>query len=39
LQIFEDFCLNDRSDCRACRFPGLVGKWGEGPESENVIGD
>ena len=29
LQIFEDFCLNDRSDCRACRFPGLIGKWGE----------
>ena len=28
LQIFEDFCLNDRSDCRACRFPGLIGKWG-----------
>jgi hypothetical protein len=28
LQIFEDFCLNDRSDCRACRFPGLVQKWG-----------
>jgi hypothetical protein len=27
LQIFEDFCLNDRSDCRACRFPGLVQKW------------
>jgi hypothetical protein len=27
LQIFEDFCLNDRSDCRACRFPGLIGKW------------
>jgi hypothetical protein len=29
LQIFEDFCLNDRSDCRACRFPGLVQKWGK----------
>jgi Protein of unknown function (DUF2851) len=28
LQIFEDFCLNDRSDCRACRFPGLIEKWG-----------
>ena len=28
LQIFEDFCLNDRSDCRACRFPGLIANWG-----------
>jgi hypothetical protein len=27
LQIFEDFCLNDRTDCRACRFPGLIAKW------------
>jgi hypothetical protein len=27
LQIFEDFCLNDRSDCRACRFPGLIANW------------
>jgi hypothetical protein len=30
LQIFEDFCLNDRSDCRACRFPGLIANWGAG---------
>jgi hypothetical protein len=27
LQIFEDFCLNDRTDCRACRFPGLIANW------------
>ena len=27
LQIFEDFCLNDRSDCRVCRFPGLIANW------------
>jgi hypothetical protein len=27
LQIFEDFCLNDRSDCRICQFPGLIAKW------------
>ena len=27
LQIFEDFCLNDRTDCRACRFPGLIENW------------
>ncbi len=33
LQIFEDFCLNDRSDCRACRFPGLIGKWGTKQET------
>jgi hypothetical protein len=33
LQIFEDFCLNDRSDCRACRFPGLVQKWGTKKET------
>jgi Protein of unknown function (DUF2851) len=24
LQIFEDFCLANRNDCRDCRFPGLV---------------
>ncbi|MBV8816029.1 MAG: DUF2851 family protein [Verrucomicrobia bacterium] len=29
LQIFEDFCLNDRSDCRRCQFPGLIAKWGD----------
>jgi hypothetical protein len=27
LQIFEDFCLNDRTDCQACRFPGLIANW------------
>jgi hypothetical protein len=30
LQIFEDFCLNDRSDCQACRFPALIANWREG---------
>src|SRR6202007_1836739 len=35
LQIFEDFCLNDRTDCRACRFPGLIANWQGGtPEGE-----
>jgi hypothetical protein len=24
LQIFEDFCLANRNDCRDCRFPHLI---------------
>jgi len=24
LQIFEDFCLADTTNCAACRFPELV---------------
>jgi hypothetical protein len=26
LQIFEDFCLADATNCAACRFPEMVGK-------------
>ena len=27
LQIYEDFCMRDASDCMQCRFPEQVGKW------------
>ncbi len=27
LQIFEDFCLQDDSDCAQCPFPEQMGKW------------
>jgi hypothetical protein len=29
LQIFEDFCLTDATNCNACRFPGMVNKIAE----------
>ncbi len=27
MQIFHDFCLNDKSGCRHCHFPELVRHW------------
>lgn len=27
LQIYEDFCQHDASDCARCRFPGQLAKW------------
>lgn len=27
LQIYEDFCMRDASDCQHCRFPEQVAKW------------
>ena len=27
MQIFQDFCLNDKSACRQCQFPDLVHHW------------
>jgi len=27
IQIFQDFCLNDKSACRQCQFPELVKQW------------
>jgi hypothetical protein len=27
LQIYEDFCMRDESDCAACLFPRQVGQW------------
>jgi hypothetical protein len=27
LQIYEDFCLRDASDCQHCRFPEQLGRW------------
>jgi hypothetical protein len=28
LQIYEDFCMQDQSDCAACLFPRQVAQWG-----------
>jgi hypothetical protein len=27
LQIYEDFCLQDNSDCAQCPFPEQMQKW------------
>jgi hypothetical protein len=27
LQIFQDFCLHDKSGCRQCQFPELARRW------------
>ncbi len=27
MQIFQDFCLNDKSACQQCQFPELVRRW------------
>jgi len=27
MQIFHDFCVNDKSACRTCQFPDLVHRW------------
>jgi hypothetical protein len=27
IQIFQDFCLNDKSACRKCQFPELAWRW------------
>ena len=27
LQIYEDFCLRDASDCTACPFPRQIAQW------------
>jgi hypothetical protein len=27
LQIYEDFCLNDASDCEKCLFPAQLARW------------
>jgi len=29
IQIYEDFCLRDSSDCAACRFPEQLARWPE----------
>jgi hypothetical protein len=28
MQIYEDFCMHDESDCAACLFPRQVAQWG-----------
>jgi len=30
LQIFHDYCLNDRSRCAGCTFPALLAAWKQG---------
>jgi len=30
IQIFQDFCLNDKSACANCQFPELVRRWNAG---------
>lgn len=30
IQVFQDFCLNDKSGCRQCQFPELVKRWATG---------
>ena len=27
MQVFQDFCLNDKSACRHCQFPELARRW------------
>jgi hypothetical protein len=27
MQVFQDFCLNDKSACRRCQFPELARRW------------
>jgi hypothetical protein len=27
IQVFQDFCLNDKSACRKCQFPELAWRW------------
>ena len=27
LQVYEDFCMQDASDCAQCRFPRQLGQW------------
>jgi len=29
MQIFQDFCVNDKSACRQCQFPDLVRRWAQ----------
>jgi hypothetical protein len=29
IQIFQDFCLNDKSACQQCLFPGIAKAWSE----------
>jgi hypothetical protein len=27
LQVYEDFCMPDRSDCARCPFPRQIAQW------------
>ena len=29
LQVYEDFCMQDQSDCASCLFPRQVAQWAE----------
>lgn len=33
LQIYQDFCLRDASDCAQCRFPEIVRDWEPAPDA------
>ncbi len=30
MQVFQDFCINDKSACQQCQFPELVKQWSAG---------
>ena len=34
MQIFHDFCVNDKSACRQCQFPDLVRQWAPGKKEK-----
>lgn len=33
LQLYQDFCLEDLSDCADCPFPSQLAQWKPDPES------
>ena len=38
MQIFHDFCVNDKSGCHHCQFPDLVRRWASDSDRENRRG-
>jgi hypothetical protein len=36
LQIFEDFCLADATNCANCRFPEMIAKLPDQPEKPHI---
>jgi hypothetical protein len=37
LQIYEDFCLEDASDCRSCPFPEQLLQWKKVAQSDGFV--
>ncbi len=37
MQIFQDFCVHDKSICRTCQFPEMVHLWTEGTGLANAL--